>query len=95
MSSSSSETELGASAAAVCSLLSDVFPPTNNPNVDIDRWRKVRVFLAAMTAEPVFNLFSGCDLIGVEVLAHALIAGVSSREWLPLTKSVKRVVFVW
>ena len=40
-------------------------------------------------------MFRGCDLIGVEVLARVLIAGVSSREWLPLTKSVKRVVFVW
>jgi len=40
-------------------------------------------------------LFSGCDLIGVEVLARVLIACASSREWLPLTKSVKRVVCVW
>ena len=95
MSSSSSESELGTSAAAVCSLLTGFFPPTNNHNVEIDRWRKVRVFLAAMTAEPVFNLFSGCDLIGVEVMARALIAGVPSREWLPLTNSVKRVVFIW
>jgi len=63
--------------------------------VDIDRRRKVRVFLAAMTAEPMFNLFSGCDLIGVELLARALIAGVSRREWPPHIKSVKRVVFVW
>ena len=53
MSSSSTETELGASAAAVCLLLSNIFPPTNNPSVDNDRWRKVRVFLSAMTAEPV------------------------------------------
>ena len=40
-------------------------------------------------------MLRGCDLIGVEVLARVLIAVVSSREWLPLTKSVKRVVFVW
>jgi len=95
MSSSSSDSELGASAAAVCSLLTEFFPPTSNPHVEIDRWRKVRIFLAAMTAEPVFNLFSGCDRIGVEVLARALIAGVPSREWLPLVKTVKRVVFIW
>ena len=48
-----------------------------------------------MTTEPVFDWFSGCDLIGVEVLARAFMAGVSSREWLPLTKCVKRVAFIW
>jgi len=95
MSSSSSDSELGASAAAVCSLLTEIFPPTNDHNAEIDRWRKVRVFLAAMTAEPAFNVFGGCDDIGVEVIARALIARVPSREWLPLTNSVKRVVFIW
>jgi len=86
MSSSGSESELGASAAAVCSLLTEVFPPTSNPHVEIDRWRNVRVFLAAMTAEPVFHLISGCDRIGVEVLAGAFIAAYRAASGCPWSR---------
>jgi len=57
MSESSNKTELGASAVAVYSLMSDILPRKSNTSVYIDRWREVRVFLVVMTAEPVFILF--------------------------------------
>lgn len=70
MFSSSGEAKQSASGAAVCSLLSGGLLPSNNPNVGIDRWRKVRLFLTAVIAEPEFILYSGCVLIGACACAY-------------------------
>lgn len=81
--------------AVLCVALQEVFPQTENEDVAKSRWRKIRLFLSAVLAEPALNVFLGCDLVGVEVLARALIAGHPSSVWLELTDCVQRVIFVW
>ena len=78
----------------VC-ICTDFFPETDDPDVNKDRWMTVRTFIAAMLAEPVLNVFGGCDLINVEVLARALINAVPSAAWIKLAPAVTPVVFVW
>lgn len=71
------------------------FEPSDDEDVDKDRWRKVRVFISAMLGEPALNVFGGCDLVEVEVLARAIIAGLPSSQWAGLMKCIERVVYVW
>ena len=79
----------------VLCLCVDIFPETDDEDVDKDRWMTVRTFVAAMLAEPVLNIFGGCDLIDVEVLARSLIAREPSTEWIQLAPCVTPAVFVW
>jgi len=67
-SSSSSDSDVrGAAAPAaapgrgalLCVALVDAFPPTTNVRVEKDRWRKVRLFVSALLAEPALNVFAG------------------------------------
>ena len=76
-------------------MLSDFFQPKNNPKVKVYHRRRFRDFWEAIKAKLMLNSFSVCNPIGVEVLARALMAGVSSREWLPLTQSVQPFVLMW
>jgi len=62
----------------VCVAIVDACPPTANERVDKDRWRKARLFLSALLAEPAFNISAGCDVVGVAELAHNLIEGAPS-----------------
>lgn len=73
----------------------DVFPAFDDPGVDKDPWLTVRTFLMAMLAEPVLNVFIGCDALEVEVLARALMDAVPSAVWSELIPCVTPVVFVW
>jgi len=84
-----------ASSDFIFATVASVFPPTDDADLELDRWRKVRVFVSAFLAEPVLNMFSGCDMLDVEVLARALIAGVRSEFWLDYLDCVQGVVFVW
>jgi len=84
-----------ASSEFIFSTVASVFPPTDDADLELDLWRKVRVFVSAFWAEPVLNMFNGCDMIDVEVLARALIAGVPSELWLDYLDCVQGVVFVW
>lgn len=84
-----------AAAGDIVCLCTDYFPVTDDPDVDTDRWMTVRTFISAMLAEPVLNIFGGCDSIDVEVLARALIDAVPSADWIPLATAVAPVVFVW
>jgi len=68
-----------ASSSVVLTTIASVFPPTDDADLELDRWRKVRVFVAEFLAEPALNVFNGCDMLDVEVLARALIAGVASE----------------
>jgi len=68
---------------------------TDDADLELDRWRKVRVFVSAFLAVPALNLFNGCDMLDVEVLARALIAGVPSAFWLDYIDCIQGVVFVW
>jgi len=79
----------------VLCLCVDIFPETDDEDVEKDRWMTVRTFVAAMLAEPVLNIFGGCDLIDVEVLARSLIAREPSTEWIQLAPCVTPAVFVW
>jgi len=79
----------------VLCVCTDFFPESGDADVDKDRWMTVRSFVAAMLAEPVLNVFVGCDLVDVEVLARALISRASSSEWIQLAPCVTPVVFVW
>jgi len=95
----STEAQPGAGAAPaadeiVC-ICTDFFRETDDPDVDKDRWMTVRTFISAMLAEPVLNVFGGCDAIDVEVLARALINAVPSAVWIQLAPAVTPVVFVW
>ena len=86
-----------AAAAAdelVC-VANDFFSASDDTDVDKDRWMTVRTFLSAMLAEPVPNVFNGCDGLEVEVLARALIDAVPSSVWVQLAPCVTPVVFVW
>jgi len=84
-----------ASSGFTFSTIASVFPPTDDADLQLDRWRKVRVFVSAFLAEPALNVFNGCDMLDVEVLARALIAGVPSEFWLDYLDCVQGVVFVW
>jgi len=64
----------------VLCVCTDFFPESGDADVDKDRWMTVRPFVAAMLAEPVLNVFVGCDLVDVVVLARALISRASSSE---------------
>ena len=81
----------GFTLAAVLS----VFPPNDDADLELDRRRKVRVFVSAFLAVPALNLFNVCDMLDVEVLARALIAGVPSAFWLDYMDFIQGVVFVW
>jgi len=95
----STEAQLAATAApaadAIVCICTDVFPETGDPDVDKDRWMTARTFISAMLAEPVLNVFGGCNAIDVEVLARALINAVPSAVWIQLAPAVTPVVFVW
>jgi len=82
-------------AAELVCVCTDFFPETDDPDVEKERWMIVRTFIAAMLAEPVLNVFGGCNLIDVEVLARALIDAVPSAVWIQLAPAVTPVVFVW
>ena len=82
-------------ATEIVCICTDFFPPTDDPDVDKDRWMTVRTFISAMLAEPVLDVFGGCDAIDVEVLARALIDAVPSAVWIQLAPAVTPVVFVW
>jgi len=82
-------------ASALVCLCTDFFPATDDPDIEKDRWMTVRTFISAMLAEPVINVFGGCELIDVEVLARALIDVVPSAVWIQLAPAVTPVVFVW
>ena len=84
-----------ASSGFTCATVASVFPPTDDADLELDRWRKVRVFVSAFLAEPALNVFNGCDMLDVEVLARALIAGVPSELWLDFMDCIQGVVFVW
>jgi len=84
-----------ASSGFTFSTIASVFPPTDDSDLQLDRWRKVRVFVSAFLAEPALNVFNGCDMLDVEVLARALIAGVPREFWLDYLDCVQGVVFVW
>lgn len=71
-----------ASNGFVFATVASVFPPTGHADLQLDRSRKVRVFVAVFLSEPALNVFNGCDMVDVEVLARALIAGVPSAFWL-------------
>jgi len=75
--------------------LVSAFPPTNNERVDKDRWRKVRLFVSAMLAEPAFNVFAGCNMVGVKDLATMIMVGERSAQWMGLLDWIQPVVFVW
>ena len=82
-------------AALVCVAIVDAFPPTANERVEKDRWRKVRLFLSALLAEPAFNIFAGCNVGGVVDLAHSLIGGTPSSTWINNIDCIQQVVFIW
>jgi len=82
-------------ANEILCICTNFFPETDDPDVDKDRWMTVRTFISAMLAEPVLNVFGGCDAINVEVLARALIDAVPSAVWIQLAPAVTPVVFVW
>jgi len=84
-----------ASSGFTFSTIASVFPPTDDADLQLDRWRKARVFVSAFLAEPALNVVNGCDMLDVEVLARALIAGVPSEFWLDYLDCVQGVVFVW
>ena len=84
-----------ASSGLVFATVASVFPSTGDADLQLDRSRKVRVFVAAFLAEPAPNVFNGCDMVDVEVLARALIAGVPSAFWLDYMDCIQGVVFVW
>ena len=71
-----------ASSGFIFTTIASVFPPTGDADLQLNRSRKVRVFVSAFLAEPALNVFNGCDMVDVEVLARALIAGVPSAFWL-------------
>jgi len=79
----------------VCIAITSVFPETDDGDLELDRWRTVRVFVSAMLAEPALNVFNGCDLLDVEVFARCIIAGVPSETWLDYIDCVQGVVFIW
>ena len=79
----------------VLCVCTDFFPDSGDADVDTDRWMTVLSFVAAILAERVLNVFVGCDLVDVEVLARALISRASSSEWIQLAPFVTPVVFVW
>lgn len=72
-----------------------MFPPTDYADLELNRWRNVRVFVSASLAEPSLNVFNGCDMLDVEVLARDLMAGVPSELWLDYMDCIQGVVFVW
>jgi len=84
-----------ASSGLFLTTVASVFPPTDDADLQLDRWRKVRVFVSAFLAEPALNVFNGCNMLDVEVLARALIAGVPSEFWLHYMDCIQGVVFVW
>ena len=103
-SSSSSDSDDGGVAAPaapprrgmlVCVALADAFPPTTNVVVEKDRWRKVRLFVSAMLAEPAFNVFAGCNTNGVKELALKIMEGERSTQWMGLLDHIQPVVFIW
>jgi len=75
--------------------LVNAFPPTANERVEKDRWRKVRLFVSAMLAEPAFNVFAGCNMVGVKELAIKIMDGEESAQWMGLLDWIQPVVFVW
>jgi len=79
----------------VLCLCEDIFPETDDEDVDKDGWMTLRTFVAAMLAEPVLKIVGGCDLIDVEVLARSLIAREPSTEWIQLAPCVTPAVFLW
>jgi len=84
-----------ATSGTVCAAITSVFPETDDDDLARDRWRKVRVFVSAMLAEPALNVFNGCNMLDVEVFARSLIAGVPSETWLDYIDCIQSVVFVW
>jgi len=83
------------SASELVCVLTGFFSPTNDPDIEKDRWMTLRTIISAMLAEPVINVFGGCELIEVELLAQALIDAVPSAVWIKLAPAVTPVVFVW
>jgi len=83
-----------ASSGIVCATVASVIFPTDDADLELDRWRKVLVFVSASLAEPALNVFNGCDMLDVEVLPRALIAGVPSELWLDYMDCIQGVVFV-
>jgi len=79
----------------ILTTIASVFSPTDDADLELDRWRKVRVFVAAFLEEPALNAFNGCDMLDVEVLARALIAGVASEFWLHYVDCIQGVVLMW
>jgi len=84
-----------ASSGSLCATVASVIPPTDDADLELDRWRKVLVFVSASLAEPALNVFNGCDMLNVEVLARAIIAGEPSELWLDNMSCIQGGVFVW
>jgi len=76
-------------------LCTNAFPENNDEDVDKDRWMIVRTFVAPNVADPVLNIFGGCDLIDIEVLARLHIERKPSTEWIQLAPCVTPVMFDW
>jgi len=79
----------------VLCVCTDFFSESGDEDVDKDRWMTVPSFVAAMLAEPVLNVFVGCDVVDVQVLARALMSRASSSEWIQLAPCVMPIVFMW
>ena len=79
----------------MCVALVSTFPPTRNERVEKDRWRKVRLFVSALLAEPAFNVFAGCSTADVQQLAIRIIDGEPSAVWIHHLGSIEQVVFIW
>jgi len=71
-----------ASGNVILTTVSPVFPPTDDADLHLDRWRKVRVFVSAFLTEPELKHYNDCDMHAVEVFARSLIVGVASEFWL-------------
>jgi len=79
----------------VCVALVNAISPTTNERVQKDRWRQVRLSVSAMLAEPAFNVFAGCNMVGVKELAIKIMDGEQSAQWMGLLDWIQPVVFVW
>ena len=87
----------GAAAASdwLCVAILSVLPETDDEDLELDRWRTVRIFISAFLAAPALNVFNGCDMLDVEVFAMCLIAGLPSEVWLDYLYCMQNVVFLW
>ena len=79
----------------MCVTLVSAFPHTRTERVEKDRWRKVRLFVSALLAEPAFNVFAGCNTANDKQLAISIIDGEPSAVWIHLLGRNKQVVFIW